>query len=91
MREKNEQLTQRMSELERHSRQNIEIKGVPVEQGEDCLAILQQTGDKVVRQISNTDIGVVHRVPAKNNEQHIIARFCSLNRKLNLPAKLCRL
>lgn len=85
---KNDQLTQRMSELEQHSRQNnIEIKGVPVTQGEDCLAILQQIGDKVECPVSNADIDVVHRVPAKNNEQHIIARFCSRTKKAEFAGK----
>lgn len=85
---KNEQLTLRMSELEQHSRQNnIEIKGVPVTQAEDCLAILQQIGEKVECPISAADVDVVHRVPAKNNEQHIIARFCSRTKKAEFAGK----
>lgn len=84
---KNEQLTQRVCELEQYSRMNnVEIKGIPTSQGEDCVAVLQKIGEKVGCTITSTDIDVVHRVPAKR-ESNIIARFCSRAKKAEFAAK----
>ncbi|KAH9385067.1 hypothetical protein HPB48_027121 [Haemaphysalis longicornis] len=58
--------------------------------GNNCEAFLiirKQIGDKVECPISAADIDVVHRVPAKNNEQHIIARFCSRTKKAEFAGK----
>lgn len=83
----NQQLTKRVAELEQYSRlNNVEIKGVPQTQGEDCCAILKEIGEKIGCPVESTDIDVVHRVPAKHG-QNIIARFCSRTKKGDFAAK----
>lgn len=84
----NQQLTLRVNELEQYSRNNnLEIKGVPPTQGECCTAILKQIGEKVGCPVSDSDIDVVHRIPAKEGPPHIIARFCSRAKKAEFAAK----
>lgn len=83
----NQQLTKRVAELEQYSRlNNVEIKGVPQTQGEDCSAILKEIGEKIGCPVESVDIDVVHRVPAKQG-QNIIARFCSRTKKADFAAK----
>lgn len=83
----NHELTMRVAELEQYSRNNnLEIKGVPSTQGECCTAILKQIGEKVGCAVTDSDIDVVHRVPAKEGP-HIIARFCSRAKKTEFAAK----
>lgn len=83
----NHELTMRVAELEQYSRNNnIEIKGVPQTQGESCTAILKQIGEKAGCPVSDSDIDVVHRVPAKEGP-HIFARFCSRAKKAEFAAK----
>ncbi|KAG0421155.1 hypothetical protein HPB47_002917, partial [Ixodes persulcatus] len=38
-------------------------------------------GEKVECPVSPTDLDIVHRVPTKNGQQNIIARFCSRDKK----------
>lgn len=84
---KNEQLTQRVADLEQYSRlNNVEIKGVPVTKGEDCVEILKKIGEKVNCPITSNDLDVVHRVPAKK-DTNIIARFCSREKKMEFATK----
>lgn len=95
---RNAALEKRVAELEQYSRlNNIEIKGVPVTEGEDCHAILQCMANAVECPVEPTDIDIVHRVPtaSKNqNEKNIIVRFCSREKKNDFlrkarKAKLC--
>lgn len=72
----NETLNKKVADLEQHSRKNnVEIKGVPSTQNEDCSAILKRMGDVVRCPVSTTDIDTIHRVPSKSGEKAIIARF----------------
>lgn len=83
----NEKLARRVSDLEQYSRtNNVEIRGVPSTQGENCVAVLQKIGDKIGCPVAPSDIDIVHRVPAKK-DKHIIARFCSRTKKADFVSK----
>lgn len=83
----NRQLTQRVAELEQYSRiNNVEIKGVPLTQGEDCTEILEKIGEKIECPVTASDIEIVHRLPAKDGP-HILARFLSRTKKAEFIAK----
>lgn len=79
---RNEALEKRVADLEQYSRMNnVEIKGIPTSQGEDCGAILKRIGDAIELPILTTDIDTAHRVASRSNEKSIIARFCSRDKK----------
>ncbi|KAH7958862.1 hypothetical protein HPB49_006037 [Dermacentor silvarum] len=78
----NEALQRKVADLEQYSRiNNLEIKGVPYTQGDDCTAILTAIGDKINCTVSATDVDTVHRVPAMSVHKNIIVRFCSGTKK----------
>ncbi|KAH7954727.1 hypothetical protein HPB49_021319 [Dermacentor silvarum] len=82
LRAQNEALARRIADMEQYSRlNNIEIKGIPCTQGEDCAVILKTIAEVVECPISSSDIDAVHRVPSKTAEKSIIARFCSRDKK----------
>ncbi|KAH9379196.1 hypothetical protein HPB48_000227 [Haemaphysalis longicornis] len=61
---------------------NLEIRGVPVTQGEECLEIVKQLGDDIGCTVQTEDIDTTHRVPTHNaNQKNIIVRFCSRNKR----------
>ncbi|KAH6925593.1 hypothetical protein HPB50_007895 [Hyalomma asiaticum] len=80
---KNEILSKKVAEMEQYSRaNNVELKGVPYSQGEDCSAIIRTIASKVDCPISDSDIDIVHRVPTRaGSAKNIIARFCSRAKK----------
>lgn len=89
-------LTEKVADLEQYSRlNNVEIKGVPCTQGEDCMAIMQTIGEKIECPLEPLDIDAVHRVPTRSeNKKNLIVRFCSRNKKSEFisqarKAKLC--
>lgn len=85
---KNEALEKRLANIEQYSRlNNVEIKGVPVTKGENCLAILAAIGDAVDCPVSSGDLDIVHRVPTKGEGMNIIARFCSRDKKNDFARK----
>lgn len=87
LKEENQKIVKRMSELDQYSRlNNVELKGIPSTQGEDCLAIVKSIGDKIGCPLNPSDIDTVHRVPAKNGT-NIIARFCSRDKKSDFTSK----
>lgn len=89
----NVQLSKRLGDLEQYTRlNNVEVKGVPCTKGEDCLAIVQEIGNKIGCPVTPADIDVVHRVPAKT-DTNIIARFCCRSKKAEFTshAKKARL
>lgn len=78
----NDALRKRVADLEQYTRlNNVEIRGVPTTQGEDCSAIVVSIGNQAKCPISASDLDIVHRVPAKSGQCNIIARFCSRARK----------
>lgn len=86
----NAALERRVAELEQYSRlNNIEIKGIPVTEGEDCAAILQSVCDAIECPVEPCEIDVIHRVPtmSKKNEKNIIARFVSREKKNDFVRK----
>lgn len=86
---RNEALEERVADLEQYSRMNnVEIKGVPSSQGEDCVAIVRRIGDAVECPVSPADIDTVHRVSSKTTEKSIIARFCSRDKKMSSLGRL---
>lgn len=92
----NNLLSKKVQELEQYSRiNNVEIKGIPCTQGEDCVAILQKVGDTVGCPLVPSDLDIVHRVPTKVKEKkNVVARFCSRSKKNEFiskarKAKLC--
>ncbi|XP_077553000.1 uncharacterized protein LOC144167688 [Haemaphysalis longicornis] len=70
---------QEVIDLQQYSRRsNVEIKGVPMVEGEDLIATVKTISVVVNAEIEETDIEIVHRVPNKNAEQqNIIAKFAS--------------
>lgn len=84
----NAALKTRVSALERYSRiNNVEVKGVPVTQGEDCVAIISSIGEQAKCPVSASDLEIVHRVPTKSGQQNIIARFYSRTHKNDFVKK----
>ncbi|XP_077491767.1 uncharacterized protein LOC144102349 [Amblyomma americanum] len=76
-----------MSELEQYSRiNNVEVKGVPTTQGENCVAIIEEIGKKIECPVTTEDIDVAHPVPAKEDE-NIIVRFYSREKKTEFVKK----
>lgn len=87
LKDENELLSKRLSALEQYSRlNNVEIKGVPATQGENCLAVVQAIGDRIGCPIAESDIDAVHRVPAKK-DTNISAHFCSRVKRSEFAAK----
>lgn len=87
LKKENEKLSKRLGETEQYSRvNNIEIKGVPCTENEDCTAILQAIGDKIGCPVTSADIDIAHRVPAKEGK-NMIARLCSRAKKADFVAK----
>lgn len=85
---RNEELQSRVAELEQYSRKNnIEIRGVPETQGEDVVEIVKTIAEKIQIPVSEADLDVVHRVPAKGNVKNLIVRFCSRAKKAEFVAK----
>lgn len=96
LKSENRTMSRKIAELEQYSRMNnVEVRGVPCTQGEDCVAILKTMGEKIGCPVSPTDLDVVHRVPtAKVNNKNILARFTSRDKKTEFiskarKAKLC--
>lgn len=96
LKSQNHSLTRKVEELEQYSRLgNVEIKGIPCSQGEDCVTIMQTLGNKINCPVSPSDLDIVHRVPTRSNDKkNIIARFCSRAKKADFvskarKAKLC--
>ncbi|XP_075534944.1 uncharacterized protein LOC142570445 [Dermacentor variabilis] len=78
----NESLTKRIASMEQYSRlNNIEIKGIPSTQGEDCSAILSTVAESIDCPIDVADIDTVHRVASKSPNKNLIVRFCSRVKK----------
>lgn len=79
---RNAALEKKVADLEQYSRMNnVEIKGVPVTEKEDCAAILKTVGEAIQCPVLPTDLDVVHRVPTKSAGKNIIARFCCREKK----------
>lgn len=85
----NKALSERMAEQEQYSRMNnVEVRGVPCTQGEDCITVLQTIGTKIGCPLTVTDLDVAHRVPTKvQDKKNIIARFCSRAKKDEFVSK----
>lgn len=82
-------MSRKIAELEQYSRlKNVEVRGVPCTQGEDCVAILKTVGEKIGCPVLPTDLDVVHHVPtAKLNNKNILARFTSRDKKSEFISK----
>lgn len=79
---RNAVLEKKVADLEQYSRMNnIEIKGIPVTEKEDCAVILKTVGEAIGCPVLPSDIDVVHRVPTKSSGKNIIARFCCREKK----------
>lgn len=81
--ESNDVLARKVAALEQYSRaNNLEIRGVPVTQGEECLDIVKQLGDAIGCTVQTEDIDTAHRVPTHNaSHKNIIVRFCSRDKR----------
>lgn len=72
----NAMLEQKVADLEQYSRKNnVEIRGVPCTQGENCIEIVQSIGNKINCPVSKDDLDVVHRVPSSSSSKNLIVRF----------------
>lgn len=88
---RNKELEKKVSDLEQYSRSNnVEIRGVPSTQGEDCAAIVQMIGEVSECPVAPSDLDIVHRVPAKSGEKNIIARFLCREKKNDFLRKARR-
>lgn len=76
-------LSKKVAQVEQYSRlNNIEIRGVPVTQNENCSEILELIGEKVGCPVTPDDFDTVHRVPTHvKNQLNIIARFRSRDKR----------
>ncbi|KAH7958967.1 hypothetical protein HPB49_007022 [Dermacentor silvarum] len=78
----NQSLTKIIASMEQYSRlKNIEIKGIPSTQGEDCSAILTTVADAIDCPFVVVDIDTFHRVASKSPQKNLIVRFCSRTKK----------
>ncbi|KAK8785929.1 hypothetical protein V5799_007708 [Amblyomma americanum] len=67
---------------------NVEVKGVPCTQGEDCVTIMQTIGEKFGCPVTPADLDVAQRVPTKNeNQTNILAHFFSETKKAHFVSK----
>ncbi|KAH7960195.1 hypothetical protein HPB49_017618 [Dermacentor silvarum] len=92
----NAALSHKVAHMEQYSRiNNIEIRGIPVTEGEDCAAIMQTIGDMIACKLAPSDLDIVHRVATvKGGAKNLLARFCSRSKKNEFvskarKAKLC--
>ncbi|XP_075740389.1 uncharacterized protein LOC142786565 [Rhipicephalus microplus] len=85
----NAALSLKVSQMEQYSRiNNVEIKGIPVTGGENCVAIMQAIGDKIDCKLAPTDLDVVHRVSTvKAGAKNLLARFNSRTKKSEFLSK----
>lgn len=89
LRAENATLSERIEELEQHSRaNNLEIKGVP--DNGDVIDVLKRIGSHVHEPIADSDIDVCHRVPTfRPSEKNIIVRFVQRSKRDSFLQK-CR-
>lgn len=89
LRKQNELLSHQVQELDQYSRlNNLEIRGVPQTQGEDCLKIIQKIGDKIGSSVKVEDIDAVHRVSTRDaGKRNLIVRFCSRAKRTDFLRK----
>lgn len=82
-------LSHKVSQLEQYSRMNnIEIRGIPYSQGEDCVVVVETISKKIGCPVTPSDLDVVHRVSTKDKEKkNLIARFCSQAKKNDFVCK----
>lgn len=68
-----------LTELQQYSRRNnVEIKGVPVQEKENLVAVIKSISTYLKVDINESDLEVVHRVPTREKSQsNIIAKFIS--------------
>lgn len=74
-----EDVKKEVIDLQQYSRRsNLEIKGLPVVQGENLVATLTDISRHLQIEISESDIDVVHRVPSMNKkESNVVVKFHS--------------
>lgn len=89
LKETNQLLLQKIGHLEQYSRlNNLEIRGVPTTQGENCRNIVELLGDKVGCALKPEDIDTAHRVPTRDaSNKNIIVRFCSRDKRTEFLRK----
>lgn len=82
-------LQHKVFQLEKYSRSNnIETKGIPVTQGEDCVKSVQALGEKIGCPVKVTDVDTAHRVPTHNTDHsNLIVRFCSRDKRTTFLTK----
>lgn len=76
----------RLVNCEQYSRnRNIEIKGIPHQQNENILEIVEKLGAVIGMPILEADIEACHRVPVPNSEaKNIVVQFMRKDRRDNL-------
>lgn len=80
----------RLVDCEQYSRNvNLEIKGIPVNAGENLLEIMEKLGDSVGEPISASDIDVCHRTPVPGNPtiKNTIVQFVHRHKRDAVLAK----
>ena len=85
----------KLDDIEQYGRrQNIEIVGVPMRDGEDTNAIVREVGNLLNVEVLPCHISTFHRLPVnpKNTNPSIIARFVNrdIRNKLFADRKLLR-
>lgn len=62
------QLRSELNELEQYSRlANLEIHGLPVEQNEELIPVLQKLAEKLEIDFDSNDVVAAHRIPSRRN------------------------
>lgn len=79
-----------LAQLEQYSRaNNVEIRGVPVTNNEDCTHIVRTIADKIGYKVYSADLEMCHRVPVANSatRKSIIARFVCKSKRNEFVSK----
>ncbi|XP_037504898.1 uncharacterized protein LOC119380160 [Rhipicephalus sanguineus] len=89
LKDENCSLSRKVSQLEQYSRMNnVEIRGIPCTQGEDCVAVVEKIAKIIACPVTPSDLDVVHRVSTKDKgKKNLIARFCSRAKKNDFVSK----
>lgn len=83
-------MKERIRSLEQYSRKNnVEISGLPVTQGENVIDLVKDVGSSLGLEIAKGDISAAHRVPSfqKNRTPSLVVQFVNRSTKETVITK----
>lgn len=86
---RNEELESKVAELQQYSagKRTSRSGKFRKRKGKKFVAIVKTIAQKIGSFVSEADLDIVHRVPAKGNVKNLIVRFCSRAKKAEFVAK----